>query len=70
LQELKRFGDAIEANGKEITEARIEFLKSLQDVKTEIAMLKVKAGVWGLAAGAIPPSLVLIVYFVRTLMTK
>lgn len=49
LQELKRLSESNELQTTELSEIRVE-----------IATLKVKSGVWGAAAGAIPSVLVLL----------
>lgn len=51
LQELQRLHDGISE-----VKARIDLLhgSDLVTIKSEIAVLKFKAGVWGLAAGSIP----------------
>lgn len=51
LQELQRLHDGIAE-----VKVRIDILHAsdLSSIKSEIAVLKFKAGVWGLAAGAIP----------------
>ena len=46
LKELKRLGDAYENLTKKVNE-------ELTELKTEVAMLKVKSGIWGLLGGII-----------------
>ena len=49
LKELERLNDCYD-----------DQVKLIQAMQVEIAMLKIKAGVWGLLAGAIPATIVLI----------
>ena len=49
LLELERLSSAYEATQREI-----------QSIRVDIATLKVKAGVWGLIAGAVPVLIVLL----------
>jgi hypothetical protein len=58
LKELERLNDNYEALQK-------DFTQQIQEVKIEIATLKVKAGVWGLIAGAIPVAIALIIYILK-----
>lgn len=51
LAELKRINEAIDALDVKIDRIKDEQISQL---KIEIAMLKVKAGVWGLLGGALP----------------
>ncbi len=46
LKELKRLGDAYENLTDKVNE-------ELTELKTEVAMLKVKSGIWGLIGGII-----------------
>lgn len=55
LKELKRLGDAYEDLTKKVND-------ELSELKAEVAMLKVKSGVYGLLGGAI---LLLIFYLSR-----
>lgn len=55
LAELERLDDNI----KELTVA-------VNSLVTEVAMLKVKAGIWGAIGGAIPVAVGLLVYYLRT----
>lgn len=50
LKELERLNDCYESMRKDMT-----------DMKTDLTMLKVKAGVWGLIAGAVPVAIALLV---------
>jgi hypothetical protein len=47
-------------------ECIIELEKKVQDTQVEIAMLKVKAGVWGLIAGLIPSVFALIYIYLKS----
>ena len=49
---------------KEVSTDVKEIRKEIQTVQVEIAQLKVKAGIWGLAAGAIPAAIALILQFI------
>jgi len=55
LKELERLNDCYDEQGKLI-----------QSMRVEIAMLKVKSGIWGLLAGAIPATLALIYTFLKS----
>ena len=39
--------------------------KEIHEIKMEIAMLKVKSGIWGLISGTIPVAIMLIVKFIK-----
>lgn len=54
LKELDRLNEAAEATNKQ-----------LSDIRVEIAMLKVKSGLWGMAGAAVPVALALIVEFLK-----
>jgi VIT1/CCC1 family predicted Fe2+/Mn2+ transporter len=56
--ELQRLADAQEKLANELTTFRIE-------VKSELATLKVKAGVWGLVGAAFPVALMLAVEYLK-----
>lgn len=60
LQELERL-----ARGIEVLNAKIEGFRNddLSALKVEVAMLKVKAGMWGAAAGAVPAALAAIAWY-------
>ncbi len=49
---------------KEVSTDVKEIRKEIQTIQVEIAQLKVKAGIWGLAAGAIPSAIALILQFI------
>ena len=51
LAELRRLNDSLAVVDDKIDKIKDEHISP---VKVEIAMLKVKAGVWGLIGGAIP----------------
>ena len=51
----------LEENSKQMK----NIYESLNNVKIEIAKLKVKSGVWGALAGAIPASIILIYMYVK-----
>jgi hypothetical protein len=63
LAELTRLSE-----GNSEIKAMISILRSddIADMKAEIAVLKFKAGVWGLIAGAIPGAIALIYAAVKT----
>ena len=54
VSELERLGRAIEALRERLEEMEDARRKELGRVHVEIAMLKVKAGIWGLMGAAIP----------------
>jgi len=54
LKELKRVGSCYESLDKKI-----------DTLMVEVAMLKVKAGVWGAIAGAIPAVMILTYFLLR-----
>jgi hypothetical protein len=54
LKELERLNNCYEGLHKDVGE-----------IKTEIATLKVKASIWGLAGGLIPAVIVLIYYIIE-----
>ena len=54
LHELKRLNEGQEALRQDV-----------QSVKTEIALLKLKSGVWGVMGGAIPVAIALLVGFFK-----
>jgi hypothetical protein len=77
LAELARHGKNIEFIRKEQVALRMDFLKGLSGIRedfqasirkmeVELAMLKVKSGVWGLIGGAIPVAVALLVYFLTS----
>ena len=57
LKELKRLGDAYEDLTKKVND-------ELSELKAEVAMLKVKSGVYGLVGGAI----LLLIFFLSKLV--
>jgi hypothetical protein len=63
LAELQRLSDGISE-----VKGQISVLNTadIADIKAEIAVLKFKAGVWGLIAGAIPGAIALIYAAVKT----
>lgn len=54
LKELERLNDCYD-----------KLDSSVQNIHTEIAMLKVKSGVWGAVGGAIPIGIGLAVWFIK-----
>lgn len=54
LKELERLNDCYEEQNK-----------LFQQVQVEIAMLRIKSGIWGLIAGLIPATGLLIYYIVK-----
>jgi len=62
LQRLDRQDKDLDSIKKEIQEVREKDMVQLQ---VEIAMLKVKSGVWGFLAGAIPASVALAIQWLR-----
>lgn len=75
LAELERLGRSIEGLGKKI-DGEIDIVRTrnnaeigelrdqISNIKTEVALLQLKAGIWGAAAGAIPVALLLIAQFI------
>ena len=59
LKELERLNIHYEALRTVIGEIHIELRKDIGQVHTEIAMLKVKAGLWGAVGAAVPVLLML-----------
>jgi len=59
LKELERLNIHYEALRTVIDEIHIELIKDIGQVHTEIAMLKVKAGLWGAVGAAVPVLLML-----------
>jgi hypothetical protein len=57
LQELERLAKRIEDLDSKIDRFRGDDIASL---KVEVAMLKVKAGMWGALAGAVPAAIAII----------
>ena len=53
LKELKRLGDAYEEFPKAIQKLTEKVNDEITELKTEVAMLKVKSGIWGLIGGVI-----------------
>ena len=53
LKELARLNDAYEAFPKAIQKLTEKVNDEITELKTEIAMLKVKSGIWGLIGGII-----------------
>ena len=54
MDKLEEHTDALKDLGVEVTSIRVVDIPALQ---VEIAMLKIKAGLWGATAGAIPGAL-------------
>lgn len=54
LDKLTEHSGSLATLTDEVSELRT---KDITDLKVEIAMLKIKAGLWGAAAGAVPAAL-------------
>jgi len=54
LAELKRLGEGLESLGKSVGRLRVE-----------VAMLKVKSGIWGVIGGSIPVVVMLILWYLK-----
>lgn len=54
LKELERLSDAYEEMSKELSSVRVDEAKALGGIRTEIATLKLRAGLWGAVGAAIP----------------
>lgn len=48
---------------KDLKEGQKEFRGDVEAIRVEMAILKTKAGVWGMIAGAIPVSIGLVVHW-------
>jgi len=48
---------------KRLNEGQAALQKDINSIKTDIALLKLKSGIWGLAGGAIPVAIALITKF-------
>lgn len=57
LNELKRLNDSVDKLTQEVGEMKSEF-------RTEIALLKLKSGLWGLAGGAVPVAIAIATRFI------
>jgi Sec-independent protein secretion pathway component TatC len=44
--------------------------KDIQAIRADIILLKMKAGLWGALAGAIPVILMILIYLLREALTK
>ena len=77
LAEIKNSNKNYEEIRKEQVAMRMDFLKGMSDVREdflrqtqvfsiELAVLKVKSGVWGLVGGAIPVALGLLIWFIQS----
>lgn len=62
LKELKRLNDCYEALRGELIALRVN---DLPEIKTEIALLKLKAGVWGAVGATIPVLILLAIQMLR-----
>lgn len=54
LRELERLEASVADVGRKVDGLQAVNARTLAELSVEIAMLKVKAGVWGAVAGAIP----------------
>lgn len=54
LIELKRLDDSVKDNQRAILSSKEELKREIDLVRVEVVKLKIKAGVWGAVAGAIP----------------
>ena len=50
---------------KRLSEGQEKHSKLLGDVRTEIATLKVRSGVWGMIGGAIPVAVGLVIWLIK-----
>jgi hypothetical protein len=57
LAELERHSEQMQALDTKVNEIR---QKDLADIKVQIAMLQIKSGLWGAAAGMLPALLLLL----------
>lgn len=66
VRELQRLGERMDCFDHKLDEVRTRDLPSLRvHVATEVSALRVKAGVWGLVAGAIPVVITLLLLLLR-----
>lgn len=65
LKELERLNTAIEQMEGSQSRANKEIYKELSEIRTEIATLQLKAGVWGLLGAAIPITLMMIAQLIK-----
>lgn len=70
LAELQRLSSSSQTHAEVLNETKLEFIKEIQAIRIEIAMLKIKAGIWGLVAGAIPPIVIILIWTIRMLLLK
>lgn len=70
LAELQRLSSSSQTHAEVLNETKLEFIKEIQAIRIEIAMLKIKAGIWGLVAGAIPPIAIILIWTIRMLLLK
>ena len=54
LSELERLNSSYESLMKEINRVNDQTMKDMHDLKVDLATLKVKASLWGAAAGSVP----------------
>lgn len=54
LASIRRLEEGVESVEQRSIQNREDVIVEIGEVKTAIATLKVKAGIWGLVAGAIP----------------
>ena len=59
LEEQKRQGEALEKITSGLEAFKIEIVK-------EIAKLKIKSGIWGALAGALPVTIALVAWLIRS----
>lgn len=55
----------LERHSKDLKAINEELKEHMRKVEVEIAMLKVKSGIWGLAGGMIPVAVVLVLEFLK-----
>lgn len=65
LAELERLNVCYEQLNEKFDKKIGEVYDRINQLHTEVAMLKVKSGIWGLLAGAIPVAIALIIYYLR-----
>lgn len=66
VQDITRYGQNSEKEWREFILVELRGLsEKQQNIRVDVAMLKVKAGVWGAIAGAIPAAVMLVVMLIR-----
>jgi hypothetical protein len=59
IKELERLNENQESMTRAHNDHRMETQRGMSELKTDIAMLKLKSGIWGFAAGALPAAAII-----------